>query len=694
MRAITEVVPLLAAAAPEGGGAPPFLTEVAALLVAAAVAAYAVSRLGQVPIVGFLLAGVIIGPNALGLVESIDTVNAAAELGVILLLFTIGIEFSLDRLFAIRRLIVGGGGLQVALALALTAGICLLVGASASEAAFSGMLVALSSTAIVVKLLADRHETDTRAGRVQVGLLIFQDLAIVGFVLMVPMLGGDGGSALDMVIALGRAVLVVAAVLFGARRVMPWVLERVARACSQEVFLLVVVAICIGTAYVSGLLIGSVTLGAFLAGLLVGDSAFDLQALGEIIPLQALFSAVFFLSVGMLLDPAFLMTDLALVLAVVAVVLVVKVATTAAAVVALREPAPVAAVAAFGLAQLGEFSFVLEGVGREAGLTPAGLGAAGSQTFIAATVVLMLATPGLSALGRRLAERLIARRGTTLDEDLHEPADALLGHVVIAGYGNAARSLTELLERNGIPFVITTLSPDGAAEAEARGYQVLRGDAARRATLEAAALPEARCLLIADDEPEVVARSAATARLVAPGVPIIARVWGDADPDVLGIDELVTAEEASALAVAVHVLRRYGVANAAIAAEVDRVRRGGWTGGVVSAKLSAIDRDRTIEFRPAPGSGCGHVDGIGPVLPGTAGCEGCLRIGARWNHLRVCLACGHVGCCDSSPNRHAGAHHRQTGHPLVVSGEDGEDWAWCYVDGVRIDGQSSVDVRA
>jgi len=685
---------LLAAAADEGGAAPAFLTEVAALLVAAAIAAYAVTRLRQVPIVGFLVAGVIIGPNAVGLVRSIETVNAAAELGVILLLFTIGIEFSLDRLVAIRRLIVAGGGVQVGLAIAVTAGICVAVGATVPEAVFSGMLVALSSTAIVLKLLADRRETDSRPGRVQVGLLIFQDLAIVAFVLMVPMLGGEGGSALDMAIALGRAVLVVAAVLFGARRIMPRLLEGVARACSQEVFLLVVVAICIGTAYVSGQLIGSVTLGAFLAGLLVGDSAFDLQALGEIIPLQALFSAVFFISVGMLLDPAFLLANLGLVLTVVAVVAFIKVLTTGVAVLALREPVPIAAIAAFGLAQIGEFSFVLEGVGREAGLTPAGLGEAGSQTFIAATVVLMLATPGLSALGRAVAARATARRTRPLAEDLDTGSDARRGHVVIAGYGAAAQSLADLLDRNRIPFVITTLSPTGATDAADRGYDVLRGDATRRATLEVAALPDARCLIIADDEPDVVARTAATARVVAPGVPIIARVWGEADPDTLGVDELVTAEEASALAVAVHVLRRFGLANTAIAAEVDRIKRGGWTGGVISAKLSSIDRERTIEFRPVDAKGCEHVDGLEPVVPSAAGCEDCLRIGAGWNHLRVCLSCGHVGCCDSSPNRHATAHHHQTRHPLVASGEDDEDWAWCYVDRVRMDGQSSIGIPA
>jgi monovalent cation:H+ antiporter-2, CPA2 family len=676
---------LFAAAAPEGG-APPFMTEVAALLIAAAIAAYTASRLRQVPIVGFLVAGVLIGPNALGLVNSIETVTAAAELGVILLLFTIGIEFSLDRLMAIRRLIVGGGGVQVGLVIAVIVALCLLVGAGITDAVYTGMLVALSSTAIVLKLLGDRGETDGRAGRVQLGLLIFQDLAIVGFVLLVPMLGGDGGDPVDVLLALARAAAVVAAVLFGARRLMPRLLEVVARACSQEVFLLVVVALCIGTAYITGMFIGSVTLGAFLAGLLVGESAFDLMALGEVIPLQALFSAVFFISVGMLLDPAFLAANLPLVLVAVLVIAVVKILTTAIAVRAVGEPLQVAAVAAFGLAQIGEFSFVLEGVGREAGLSPVGLGDDGSQTFIAATVLLMVATPGLSGLGRRVGRRVAARRDRPLSEDLGAGVGDLVGHVVMAGYGVAARALADVLARSGITFVVTTLSPTGATEAEELGHRVLRGDATRAATLEAAGLPEARCLVVADDAPETVAHVAAIARSVAPGVPIIARVSGNPDPQALGVDELVTIDEASSLAVSVHVLRHFGLANAAIAAEVDRSKRSGFTGGIVTESLSSVDRSRTVVFRPAPGTECPHVDEVASVAPSASGCEDCLRIGARWNHLRICLSCGHVGCCDSSPNRHASMHFRQTRHPVVASAQDRENWAWCYVDHMHIEG--------
>ncbi|HEY0101339.1 MAG TPA: cation:proton antiporter, partial [Pyrinomonadaceae bacterium] len=388
------------------GTIPPFLTEVVALLVAGAVIAYVCYRIGLVPIVGFLLAGVVIGPNALGLVRDRELVDAAAEVGVILLLFTIGIEFSLQKLARIKRLIFGGGGLQVGLATLSTMGVLALFGVDWRAGLFTGFLVALSSTAIVLKLLGDRGETGERRGQVGLGLLIFQDLAIIVMVLLVPVLSGSGGSTLGIVWALAKAGAIIAAVLIFARRLMPRMLEMVARTCSPELFLLTVIAICFGTAYLTSLAGVSLSLGAFLAGLLVSESRFSEHALSEIMPLQILFSATFFVSVGMLLDLSFLAQNLPLVLVAVAIVLVVKVATTGVSVLALGYRLPVAAASGLMLAQVGEFSFVLERAGREVGLSPAGLAGAGSQTFIASTVVLMVLTPLLMQVGSRLSRRL------------------------------------------------------------------------------------------------------------------------------------------------------------------------------------------------------------------------------------------------------------------------------------------------
>src|SRR5262249_52564716 len=279
----------------------------------------------------------------------------------------------------------------------------------------TGFLVALSSTAIVLKLLADRNETTSPRGRIGLGILVFQDLAVVVMVLLVPMLGGSGTSGAAIAWALVKAGLIIAAVLLVSGRVMPALLEQVARTCSPELFLLTVIAICFGTAFLTNLAGVSLSLGAFLAGLVVSESRFSQHALGEILPLQILFSATFFVSVGMLLDLGFLFSHLPLVAAGSAPVLLVDAGPTGAGVLALREHVPGAIAAALMLAQVGEFSFVLERAGRNVGLSPAGLGLAGSQAFIATTVVLMVLTPFLTAAGA-VGARRVSHRAPVPDE--------------------------------------------------------------------------------------------------------------------------------------------------------------------------------------------------------------------------------------------------------------------------------------
>lgn len=266
---------LLATAAVLAVATLPFLGEVVALLASSVAVAYVCQRFGIVPIVGFLLAGVLIGPNALGLVRDQELIDNAAEIGVILLLFTIGIEFSLAKLARIQRLIFGGGGLQMGLTVGAVTGGLLLLGIPWQVGVFTGFLAALSSTAIVLKLLADRGETDTPAGQTGLGILIFQDLAIIVMVLLVPVLAGQGGGTAGIALALGKAVGTILLVLVFARRVMPRILERVALTCSPELFLLAVISICFGTAWATSLAGVSVSLGAFLAGLVVSESRFQ-----------------------------------------------------------------------------------------------------------------------------------------------------------------------------------------------------------------------------------------------------------------------------------------------------------------------------------------------------------------------------------------------------------------------------------
>ena len=781
------------------GAAPPFFAEAAALICAGALVAFVCWRLRLVPIVGFLLAGVLIGPHALGLVRDHALVDAAAEVGVILLLFTIGIEFSLERLARIKRLIFAGGGLQVGLAALATTVVLSAFGVGWRAALFTGFLVALSSTAIVLKVLADKGETGDAHGQASLGLLIFQDLAIVVMVLLVPTLGGAGGSGAGIVWALAKAGGIIAAVLLVARRVMPKVLESVARTCSPEIFLLTVIAICFGTAYLTSLAGVSLSLGAFLAGLLVSESRFSEHAFSEILPLQILFSAAFFISVGMLLDVRFLALNLPLVAVAVALVLAVKFLTTGASLLALGYRAPVAAASGLALAQVGEFSFVLERSGRDAGLSPGGLGEVGSQTFIAATVVLMVVTPLLMQAGSRLARKIEEKHQRKGAEALEGEATEghapdIEDHVVVAGYGQAARRLVRVLHGSRIPYVITTLSPEGANEAEGEGHTVLRGDAGRQRTLQLAGVERAKMVVVADDEPTVARRIAAVARTLNPTARILVRTRYMEEVERLteaGADRVIAEELEAVVALFSDVLRDYRIPAAEIDAHEEAIRRGGYaallrdradgevpvvicspghdcfdkrtvtvragspvTAGPVSSlfreedidiKLLEVNRngktmsDTSDDFVPWPGdeltlegsteaftraarlfrgdeadaagvfveweqtdvtgagalvdtervvsldvanlsTSCTHLAEVRPVLPSARGCEECLRTGDTWVHLRLCMTCGHVGCCDSSKNKHATRHHHSTGHPIVKSLERGEDWAWCYTD--------------
>ena len=261
--------------------APPLFTELAILLVAGTLIAFVSSRLGVVPIVGFLAAGTVIGPSGVGLISDIDLVNQSADIGVMLLLFTLGIEFSLERVRRLASLFLIGGTVQVGLTTGIVAAVVAAFGVEWRTAVFTGLLVSLSSTAIVLKVLAERRATTSPVGNVSVALLIFQDLAIVAMVLAVPLLGGQTTGPADVLIAFAKAAGIVVAVIVVARTLVPAVLQYVSRIQSGEVFLLTVLAICFGTAYATSLLDVSISLGAFLAGLMVSESRVAARALGS-----------------------------------------------------------------------------------------------------------------------------------------------------------------------------------------------------------------------------------------------------------------------------------------------------------------------------------------------------------------------------------------------------------------------------
>ena len=433
-------------------GAPLLVTQLAVVLIGAAVVGYICHRIGLIPIVGYLVVGVVTGPNALGLVEDPDLVEQAGEIGVIFLLFAIGLELSGDQLRRMGSLLLGGGTLQVGLTVVAIMVIGLFFDVPIKVGVYTGCLVALSSTAVVLKLLSERGETNSPTGQVAVAFLIFQDVAVVMMVLVVPMLGDGGGSVGEIVEATLKSLVLIVGVLLATNYVVPPLLGAVSRNTNNEEFLLAVLAIAMGIGYLVTLMGLSASLGAFIAGLVVSSGPHRERATQYVEPFQILFSAVFFASIGMLLDPEFFFEEIDRIIVFAAVMVVVKVLTTGIAARLLRRPWPIVASSALLLAQLGEFSFVLEKAGREVGLTPFDR-EDGAQIFIAASVLLLGLTPGLFKAGQIAKVRLEKRFPTPGSMDVEDAV------VVLTSNGRAPELIVAIEEAHpGTPVMVADAS--------------------------------------------------------------------------------------------------------------------------------------------------------------------------------------------------------------------------------------------
>ena len=378
------------------------------------------------------------------------------------------------------------------------------------------------------------------AGRISLGILILQDLSIVIMVLLIPLFAVGEASTGSILLALLEAIAIIALVLVLGSRLVPRALDWIARERSQELFLLAVVTICFGIAWILTMGGVSLALGAFLAGLVVSGSRFREHALGDILPLSTLFTAVFFASVGMLLDLRFVLERPLLILAVAAGVALVKMGITSLAVLALRYPGRMAISVGIGLAQIGEFSLVLEQTGRAAGLSPVGLGDLGHQLFLAVAVLLMTATPFLVSLEARLGA------GSSHHEaDEERTTDGPKDRVLIAGYGIAGRELAQACIDAGIPYRIVDLNPVSVAEAQALGVPIELGDIGRREVLEKAGLYRARCLALTVNDRTAATRAAKMAKLLRPDLRVIVRVHYASEEDAMreaGADDVVVEE--------------------------------------------------------------------------------------------------------------------------------------------------------
>jgi CPA2 family monovalent cation:H+ antiporter-2 len=562
-------------------------------------------RLRIPTIIGFLLTGVVAGPHSLGLVADAHEVEALSELGVVLLLFTIGLEFSLREINRMRIPILVGGALQVFLTVTATTAGAFILGLNPGQAVFLGFLGALSSTAIVLKLLQEKAEIDSAHGRVTLAILIFQDIAAVMMLLAAPLLSGAGGQSwMGFGLALkGLTVLVALAAAY--RWIAPRLLDIVADTRNHELFTITIAGILLGVAWLTAWAGLSLALGAFAAGLIVAESRYSHQTIGSVIPLRDLFSSLFFVSVGMLLDVGFIVRHPILVAAGVLIVMAGKTLLAGAAALVLRYPLRVALAVGLMLSQVGEFSFVL----ARAGLKLELIGQEAFQTMLVISVVTMLFTPIMTALGSRAAQRTPPGWLTAQPRGASE---VVSGHLVVIGYGINGRNVTRAARAAGIPYMVVEMNPTTVREEQSRGEPVVYGDAVNKAVLEHVGLERARALAVTLADPVATRQVVATARSLHPGLYIIARTRFLKELEVLaelGADEVIPEEYETSVEIFARVLRRFLVPQEEIEVLVAQLRSEGYQmlRGPVSSQdrkdLTWLLRDASIAtMRVHPGS--------------------------------------------------------------------------------------------
>jgi len=543
-------------------------------------------RIGIPPIVVYLFAGVLAGPGILGLVEHSESIDALAEIGVALLLFGVGIEFSLEKLRNMVAFLVVGGAVQVVVSIAVTAAIMLAIGRPRPEALVAGFLVSLSSTALVFKMLNGRGELDAPSGQAAAGVLLFQDLALVPMMLLLPALAGPAES---MFAAAGAAVVRAGVALAGivtlARFVLPRTLELTARARLPELFPSVALLAAFGTALAASSLGLSLPLGAFLAGLALSGTPYAHQVFAELLPLRDAFVAVFFTSIGALLDPATLVEHRDLVAVLVGAV-VLKGIVSGAVVGIGWGSARLGVLGGCALAQIGEFSFVLSRQAVELGILSHSL----EQAFLGAAVLTMAATPFVYFGGRRLSLLELGSRSERTQ---------LESHVVIVGYDVTGQAVARVLGSTSIPFFVLDMDPARVRAGVAEGLPVHFGDGSRRGALEAAGIESARAVVVAVSDALASRRITSLASQLNPRATILVRAHGVeeiAELERLGATEVIPAEFEASIELFIRLLQHLGVPRHVARVQEGIIRLGNYhslRGAPVSYKMMS-DMERLI----------------------------------------------------------------------------------------------------
>lgn len=557
----------------------PLFQDILILLGFSVVIVFVLQRLKLPSIIGFLLTGVIIGPYGLSLIKAVEEVEILSEIGVILLLFVIGMELSIKQLASIRKTVFVGGFLQVGLIVGVAALVYNFLGNSWSESVFVGFLFSLSSTAIVLKTLQDRQEISESHARNALAILIFQDIIVVPMMLITPMMAGEGGDlGMSILMLILKSALVVVITYISARYIVPKLMHAVAKTNSKELFLLVTITLCFAIAFLTSELGLSLALGAFIAGLIVSESEYSHQATSIILPFRELFTSFFFVSIGMLLDLNFFINNVLIILLIVLIVLVVKSLITTIAVIILKYPTKTAILTGLALFQVGEFAFVLSKIGISYNLlTPET-----NQYFLSVSIVSMILTPFIIIFSGTIADKVLGvKRKLGIKRDIDSSTfedhvdNDLENHLVIIGYGINGSNLAKAATFSSIPFIVIDMNAEIVKREKAKGLPIIFGDATEDHILETVHLNRARAAVIAISGNHATQTILKNIRSISDSLYLVVRTRYVAETSellALGADDVIPEEFETSIQIFEHILHNFLVPEGDIHNFVDKVR--------------------------------------------------------------------------------------------------------------------------
>ncbi|HEX8042353.1 cation:proton antiporter [Candidatus Deferrimicrobium sp.] len=577
---------------------PMVLRDLSIVLAIATAVALLFGRLHLSVVAAFLVAGAILGPTGAGLVAESGMVDSLAEIGVALLLFTVGLEISFANLGKMRLRILQGGGVQLSATILITVAVLSLAMFPLAEAIFIGFVLSLSSTAIVLKVYADQMEIDSAHGKISIGILLFQDLAVIPMMLLIPSFRQWETAQLSTVaFTLAKAGVGVVVILLASRFVIPLLLKEVIRLNSREILAMTVMCLILGTAWVARWWGLSLAMGAFLAGMVISESEYVHEIAAQIFPFRDVFNGVFFISVGMLLDLPFLLSHLPMILLVSVGVVVSKAICAGAAIRTLKYPWRVSVIGAIGLAQIGEFSFLLMSEGFRDGL----VGTVIYQYLLATAILTMVATPFLmraAPWAGRFFVRHLTRRPEPEDSRGDSAGAARVeNHVIISGYGMNGKNLARVLRSTHVPYVVVDLNDALVREGREAGEPIFYGDVNNPEILDRVGVGRARMLVLAISDPMATRRAVAVARRANPRLGILVRTRYVADVDdliALGANAVIPEEFETSVEIFSRVLREYHVPDHVVSQQEALIRSG--TYRILRERVSSSDEGLMSEF--------------------------------------------------------------------------------------------------